>query len=335
MTNLFDVARLAGVSIATVSRVLNESGTVADRTRKKVLAAVDTLQYRQNQVARNLRTGRGSTVALVTGDIEQGVYAKLAKVVQGDLELLGLDLMLFNIAHQEDRLHQLLQRANVMGLRGVLLATPHFLDFRPLLPELKSLMDAGLKIISISHRLESFGIPVVLHDDAAGAAAAVRYLHGNGRRNIAFLGRIKASAVGTVRYEGYKAGLKEVGLPLHESLVWEIAQRYRADAGYAEVSQQLATTPSVDAVLAASDELALGGMAAVLDSGRRVPEDIGFIGFGGVQWARYVRPSLTTISLDAEGMSAAIATLFQDESEAEVSAALNLIPPSLVVGDSA
>ena len=92
------------------------------------------LGYRPNEVARSLRAGRGRAVALVTGDIEQGIYAALAKHVQSELEALGLDLLLFNLGHREDRLRHFLERAPSLGLRGVVLTSPHVMDMDGLMP---------------------------------------------------------------------------------------------------------------------------------------------------------------------------------------------------------
>ena len=128
MVSVVAVATHAKVSPATVSRVLAGRVPVAAETRARVLKAIEQLGYRPNEVARSLRVGRGRSVALVTGDIEQGIYATLAKHVQGELEALGLDLVLFNLGHRQDRLRHFLERAPSLGLRGILLSSPHVMD---------------------------------------------------------------------------------------------------------------------------------------------------------------------------------------------------------------
>ena len=155
MVNVVAVATHAGVSPATVSRVLAGRVPVAAATRARVLEAVEQLGYRPNEVARSLRAGRGRTVALVTGDIEQGLYAGLAKHVQGELEALGLDLLLFNLGHREDRLQHFLERAPSLGLRGIVLASPHVMDMVELAPAIHSVMQSGVTLDRKSTRLNS------------------------------------------------------------------------------------------------------------------------------------------------------------------------------------
>src|SRR6202012_5249397 len=116
-----------------------------------------------------------------------------------------------------------------------------------------------------------FGFPSIVHDDAGGAALATAHLLAKRRTPAAFVGRIATSAVGRARFEGYRKALKARGQKLDQSLVWDILQGYRADAGYQAMSEALARGLRFRAVVAASDELALGCMAAAADRGLGVP----------------------------------------------------------------
>jgi DNA-binding LacI/PurR family transcriptional regulator len=334
VVNLFDVARHAGVSISTVSRVLSGGAAVAVETRERVMQSVRELAYRPNTIAQSLRRGRGRTVALVTGDIEQGIYAALAKEVQIALGEVDLDLMLFDMAHSEERLSHLLERSVSLGLRGLLLASPHVMQMEDLRSLVQASLEAGVFTVSVSQRLDGHGIPSIVPDDVAGAEAAVRHLVERGREPLAFLGRIATSAVGRLRFEGYCRALDAAGRKLDHALVWDIAHGYRSEAGYSAVSDALKKGLCLGGVLAASDELALGGMAAALDLGRRTPEDIAFVGFGGLQWGRYTRPALTTVSLDVKALAAAVGQTFNALAEDEEVPLLTLIPPNLVLRGS-
>jgi DNA-binding LacI/PurR family transcriptional regulator len=333
MVSVLDVARHAGVSAATVSRVIGGHVRVASETKARVLDAVQLLGYRPNIVARSLRSGRGRAVALVTGDIEQGIYARLAKRLQSELEAIGLDLLLFNLGHREDRLHHLLAEATLLGLRGILLALPHVMDMRELKPLIQTASDNGVDVLSLSQDLTDFGVRSIVHDDAGGAAAAAEHLIRRGRGPIAFVGRIETSAVGRARYDGYRDALRAHGLDPEPALVWNISEGYRADAGYLAVAQALAEGSRFGAVLAASDELALGGMAAAADRGLRVPEDIAFVGFGGLAWGVFSRPSMTTVSLDVEAVARAVGSFFEFDEQAIVER--QTIPTKLIIRQSA
>lgn len=334
MVTVLDVAQHAGVSSATVSRVLSGRDPVAVETRTRVLQAVAALGYRPNYMAQSLRLGRGRSVALLTGDIEQGIYSSLTKHIQAALEAIGLDLLLFNLSHREDRMRHLLQHATSLGLRGILIAAPHVIAMRRLQPHIAALADQGIPIISVGQRLDRHGIASVVPDDAEGAATAVRHLLARGQAPLAFLGRIKDSAIGRERYRGYRQALDEHGMAVSAELVWEAGERYRSEAGYASTAAALARGIRARGVLAASDELALGGMAAAHDHGLKVPGDIAFIGFGGLQWTQHVRPSLSSVSLDLPAIGVAVADMFQGLDQGRALAPLTVIPSRFVARQS-
>lgn len=311
MATVIDVAERAGVSPTTVSRVLLRSELVKPQTRARVLAAVEALGYRPNPMAQGLRMGRGRSVALLVGDIEQSVYAALTKHVQAALEAIGLELLLFNLGHRQDRLRGLLERAAALRLRGICIASSDVIPLGELRPLIQGLVDNGIPVISIGQRLDRAGIPSVAHDDADGVGRAVRYLLESGRTPVAYLGRIKSSAAGRVRYRGYRQALERAGIAPDPALVWASENRYRYEAGYEEMTRALERGVIVRSVFAASDELALGAMAAALDRGLKVPGDIAFIGFGGVGWGAHVRPALSTLAGDPEAIGAHVRGIFQ------------------------
>lgn len=334
MVTVVDVAQHAGVSSATVSRVLSGRDPVALETRTRVLQAIEHLGYRPNYMAQSLRLGRGRSVALLTGDIEQGIYSALTKHIQAALEAIGRDLLLFNLSHREDRLRHLLQHATSLGLRGILIAAPHVIAIRRLRPHITALAEQGIPIISVGQRLERHGIASVVPDDADSAAAAVRHLLDRGRSPVAFLGRIKDSAIGRERYRGYRRALAERQVEATADLVWEAGERYRSDAGYASTAAALARGIKARGVLAASDELALGGMAAAADHGLKVPDDIAFVGFGGLPWTQHVRPALSTVSLDLPAIGAEVASMFQSLDQGGSLAPLTMIASRFTVRQS-
>ena len=331
MVSVLDVAEHAGVSSATVSRVLGGRVPVSAETKLRVLKSVERLGYHPNTMARGLRSGRGRAVALVTGDIEQGAYAALAKHLQAAIEAIGLDLLLFNLGHREERLRQLLVTAPSLGLRAVLLATPHVMEMNELMPLIRAASGAGVTVISLSQDLVSSGIASILHDDAGGAELAVTHLLAQGRGPIAFLGRVETSAVGRERFNGYARALTHAGQVPDPALVWDILHGYRADAGYQAVSRAIDAGHQFGAVFAASDELALGAIAAAQDRGLTVPADMAVIGFGGLEWGRFTRPSLTTVALDVAAVGVAVGEEFQALSEGTAPVRRRAFMPRLIL----
>lgn len=335
MVSVLDVAERANVSSATVSRVLSGSPLVREETRVRVIAAAQALGYQPNSFARNLRTGRGSSVALVTGDIEHGIYPALAKHVQRELEIMGLNLVLFNLGHQEERLRHMLEQAAAMGLRGLFLASADIADMAELQPLLERARSKGVGILSVSQRLERDGIVSIVHDDRAGAEMAVAHLAARGRKAIAFLGRISSSAVGSERAIGYELALREAGIPFDPAFVWDVREGFRGEAGYRTTSAALVRGQRIDAIVAASDELASGAIAAVFDHGLSVPGDVAVTGFGGIGWAGYIRPALSTVSLDVAELARRARLWLQALEADEPHPSLVMIRPALVIRGSA
>lgn len=305
---MIDVARAAGVSPATVSRVLNGSNSVSVEMRERVLIAVKDLDFRPNQMAQGLRKGQANAVALLVGDIEQTHFSALTKQLQSALEVIGLDLVLFNLGHSESRLVEFLQRAPAMRLRGIVVALSDAIPKKVGLT-LSGLVGAGMRIVSVGQNLNRFNVPSVVHEERAATARSVRFLIDEGRRRIAYVGRIKGSAVGTERFRGYRAALLDAGVPFRDELVWDKAFRYAA--GYDAVMRALDGRVKFDALQAGSDEMATGAIAALTDRGLSVPGDVAVIGFGDVEMGGYLRPSLTTLSTDPAGAAAIVRGFFE------------------------
>ncbi|MGE0714779.1 MAG: LacI family DNA-binding transcriptional regulator [Alphaproteobacteria bacterium] len=330
MATVVDVARRAGVSSATVSRVLSGRANVSADTRERVLAAVRELDFQPNRFAQGLRRGHGNTVALAVGDIEQNVYSALTKHLQTALAEIGLDLMLYNLDHSPDRLRSILDAAPAMGLRGVALATTDVVSLATFGPLLRGLQQRGMTVLSIGQRMNRAGIPSIVHEESSAARRAVAYLIEGGRTPVAYLGRLAGSAVGSDRYKGYRAALADAGIPLRPELVWDVA--YRFPAGYEGTSRALAAGLRPRAIQCGSDELALGAMAAIADHGLAVPGDIAVIGFGNISWGAHVRPGLTTVSVHPDRVARHVAALMNAGADAP---SLSIIPRSIIARGSA
>jgi DNA-binding LacI/PurR family transcriptional regulator len=308
MTTVLDVAKRAGVSSATVSRVLNGRETVNSQARERVLAAALELGFQPNRMAQGLRSGRGRSVALLVGDIEQNLYSALTKHVQAALGQIRLDVLLYNLNHSPDRLRSFLSLAPSLGLRGICLATtdriPQELDLA-----LAELQRGGLTILSLAQRLDERGIPSIVHEEYAASRIGVRRLLETGHSPVLYVGRINSSALGAERYRGYRAALAEANQPLQRELVHDAVFSYAA--GYDAINRSLDAGTVFRGVQAGSDVIALGAMAALYDRGLRVPEDVGVIGFGNADWTAHVRPAMTTLSVHHEATATAVRSAFE------------------------
>lgn len=308
MTTVLDVAKLAKVSSATVSRVLNGHASVNAEARERVLAAALELGFRPNRMAQGLRRGRGNAIALLVGDIEQNLYSALTKHVQASVAAIGLDVLLYNLDHSAERLESFLALAPALGLRGIVLATSDRIgpDFDALLGGLQA---GGLTVLSMVQRMDHRGVPSIVHEESAATRQAVRYLLDGGRAPVAYVGRMGASDLGAERYAGYRAALADAGEPLRRELTQEA--RYSYAAGHEAAQRLLDSGVAFRAVQAGSDVIALGVMAGLADRGVKVPDEVAVIGFGNADWTGFVRPALTTLSVHHESAAMAVRSAFE------------------------
>lgn len=326
---MMDVATAAGVSTATVSRVLNGTGVVSEAMQNRVMVAIKQLGFQLNPIAQGLRKGQSNTVALLVGDIEQTHFSAMTKQVQGHLESIGLDLLLFNVGHSHARLEHFLKRVVSMRLRGVIVALSDKLSSN-VIDMLRKLPAHGVVVVAIGQNLSGHRIASVVQSERDATVAAVRYLIERGRKRIAYLGRIKGSAVGTERYEGYKEALS-VAQMYDPELVWDVSYRY--SAGWEAIEKAYQNGIEFDAVQTGSDEMAIGAMAALKDRNVRIPEDVAVIGFGDVEMGAYVRPALTTVSNHPADVGVHVSQLFNASLSAKAS--LLVIQRSLLLRESA
>lgn len=329
MTTVVDVARHAGVSLATVSRVLNGTASVSAEMRERVQHAVQTLDFRPNAMARGLRKGQANAVALLVGDIAQRHFAELTMRVQVALEQAGLDLLLFNLGHSESRLTTFLTRAESMRLRGVVVALSDHVP-RAAASLLATLQDRGMRIVSVGQNLTRHRISSIVHEERAATKRSIEYLLARGHRRVAYVGRIAGSAIGSERFRGYKQALDDAGA-FDETLVFDMAYRY--SAGHDALLRALDDRLDFTAVQAGSDEIATGAMAALHDRGLSVPADMAIVGFGDVEMGSYLRPALTTLSTHPELAAEHLSQLLANP--ADSTARLVVLERSLVVRESA
>jgi DNA-binding LacI/PurR family transcriptional regulator len=276
--------------------VLTGAAAVSSATRVKVMAAVEELGFRPDPSARALRRGYGDTVALLVGDIEQGVYSSLTKHVQSALERIGLELMLYNLGHSAQRLESILERVESMRLAGLAIATSDVLDRQAIAALLRRANEQSLPVFSIGLALDEHAIPSIIYDDEAATRRSVNAILQSHGGPVAYVGRIAGSASGGARYRGYAAALADHGIAVDEALVWDSSFRHRA--GYDSAKRALEEGVAFRAIQAGSDEIAIGAMRAIVETGRTIPDDVAVVGIGDIDVSAYLSPPLTTHGAD-------------------------------------
>lgn len=292
---LSDVAARAGVSVKTVSNVVNGYVHVRPETRARVQAALDELGYRPNLSARTLRRGRSGLVALAVPSLEAPYFAELAAAVVEASSDRGWTVLV----DQTDGLAER-EREVAAGLRGHLidglLLSPVALGAGELLP-----FAARTPLVLLGERISGGQLDHVAVDNVAASRAATEHLLGLGRRRVAAIGAQRepaaSSGVAQLRQRGFEEGLAAAGVDLPAAWLPVVSSYTRAE-GVRAMAQLLDTTPVPDAVFCFNDLLALGAMRLLAQRGLRVPDDVAVIGFDDIEEGRYATPSLSTVAPD-------------------------------------
>jgi len=300
--SLKDVAQLAGVSIKTVSNVVNNSPSVSASTRARVRAALEALDYRPNTSARGLRTGRTDLVALAIPALTEPYFAELAGLISDAAARQGWTVLVEQTGGERHRERLAAGGAAFQRIDGCI-ASPLALTGADI-AEL-----AGQRpMVLLGERFPRAAADHVAVDSVQAAREVTGHLVGLGRLRIAFLGAQPATRVGGVRLAGYAAALTEAGRQLDPDLVVRTGRFCRAE-GAAAMARLLAARQPPDAVVCASDLLALGALRTLLSAGVRVPEEVAVAGFDDIEEARFSTPTLTSVAPDKAGIAEAAVEL--------------------------
>jgi LacI family transcriptional regulator len=288
------VAATAGVSIATVSRVLNQSMPVAEDTVVRVRAAVEQLGYVPQTAARHLAQGKTQTLGLLLPDVSNDFFLPLLGSITDSAEQAGYDLLIAIRLAEHDRR----DRNSPLGKQNTdgLLAFDQSIDER----DLRQLHAAHFPIVLLYRSAPAgLAVPCILVENTAGARQITEHLiRVHGRRRIAFLRGPAGNEDSRLREQGYREALAAHALPFDPALVG-VGEFYEEPA-YATVAGWLAEGRAFDAIFAGDDGSASGALAALNAAGKRVPEDVALVGFDDAIVARHLTPRLTTVRAPTE-----------------------------------
>jgi DNA-binding LacI/PurR family transcriptional regulator len=303
---LEEVGEVAGVSRATVSRVVNGSPKVSPEAKVAVERAIAKLGYSPNRAARSLVTRRTDTIALVVCEPETRVFAEpfFASVVRGiSAAAAGADKNLVIVIAQDEadreRARRYLRRDHV---DGVVLMSLHGDDPFPRL-----LKNGGVPTVLFGRPFGRAIVPYVDADNRGGGRLAVEHLLSLGRRTIATITGPASMCAGIDRHAGYRDALEAAGLPVRRGLVEE--GDFGEESGYRAMLRLLARNQTLDGVFAASDLMAAGALHALREARREIPGDVAVIGFDDSPIASHTLPTLTSVRQPVDEMTATTAEL--------------------------
>ncbi len=291
-----DVARRAGVSIATVSRVINATGPVADGTARRVQEAIQELSFVPRAAARVLASRRTETLGLLLPQIGGAFFSPLLRGIEAEAQMAGFDLLIHATSHAphaaSPAAHRPLGEHNTDGL----IVFPQSIDEK----ELRRLHSRNFPVVLLYQSSpSSLNIPSITVENKDGAQRIVEHLiQVHGRRRIVFLRGPEGNEDSEWRERGYRAALQAHGIQVDS--MWIGRGGFNEIEAQEAIQKMLANGVDFDAVFAADDDSAAGALVALKRAGKRVPQDVSVVGFDDIMVARYLHPPLTTVHVPIE-----------------------------------
>ncbi|TWT12475.1 catabolite control protein A [Planomicrobium sp. CPCC 101079] len=309
---IYDVAREANVSMATVSRVVNGNQNVKPATRKKVLKVIEELGYRPNAVARGLASKKTTTVGVIIPDISNSMYAELARGIEDIATMYRYNIILSNSDQNQNKELQLLETMLGKQVDGIVFMSGD------ITPELLHEMGRSSSPIVLAGSIDESATIASVNIDYYGAAyEAVKKLIDNGHKKIAFISGPMTSKVNKdYKLKAYRQALLDAGIEFEEQLVVECDNSYEEGLEAVETLKPLDPT----AYFVSNDEMSVGVIHGVEEIGKRIPEEVEIVSYENSKLARMARPMLTSIAFplyDIGAVSMRLLTKYMNKEEIE------------------
>lgn len=323
MSTIRDVARAAGVSVATVSRALNNHSRVRSETRARVTQAAVQLDYTPNEAARSLITSRTHAFGVLLPDLYGEFFSEVLRGVDLRARRDGYHLLVSSShANGEDLVGAL--RAMRGRIEGLIVMAPD-VDTAALVQA----AGTGIPLVLLDPGVRAVGCDSISIDNTAGAAAAVDHLVSLGHRRIATITGPESNADAKQRLAGYRKALAARGITADPAYV--ATGDFTEPSGYAAVARLLAIRPRPSAIFAANDYMAIGAMSALTQAGLRIPEDMAIVGFDDIAMARYLNPPLTSVHVDLLDLGARAVQRLVDTKNGVTSRRRSEVTPATLV----
>lgn len=290
MASMNDVANRAGVSIATVSRVLNNNGKVNEATRAKINKAIKELKYQPSRVAKRLRSKSVSSnlFGVLIPDIENPFYVEVLRGIEEMAYHNNYAIIMCNFGQDEVKEKLYLEILQSEGIDGLIAAPAREDD-----PQLKKMVNDGLPIVCVDRGLVGINVDVVLVDNATGAFNAVDFLAKSGYKRIAYIAGLPEIPSSRLREKGYKEALAANGIPFNPELVKFGNSKH--ESGIKLCAELLDLPNPPDALFTGNNLITLGALETIHERKLKIPRDIAIIGFDDMYWSSSLNPPLTAV----------------------------------------
>ncbi len=290
MASLRDVAKLAGVSIATVSRVINNSEMVNDTTRKKVIKAVKSLNFKPSRVAQRLRVsgGKKKIIGLILPDIQNPFYVDVVRGVEDMAYANGYAVLMGNFAQDQSKEILYIDLMQSESVDGVILAPVHEKDEKVI-----NLVKGGLPVVCVDRGISDLNVDIIVVDNEEGSYQAVKHLIKSGHKRIAYVAGLKNIPTSTQRESGYLKALKEAGIRVDRNLIRFGDSKHESGRRLTLELLNLKNPPT--ALFTGNNLISLGALETIHEKGLKIPREIAIIGFDDMPWSISLNPPLTAV----------------------------------------
>jgi len=331
-----DVARMCGVGVTTVSRAINNHPDISEATKEMVLQVIKENHYVPNNSARNLKRSASKTIAVLIKGITNPFFNRMLQVFEKETKRRKYSYILQRVDENQDEIDVAIEIEKEKRLKGIVFLGGYFSHSQEKLDQLT--VPFVLSTIGMTAEVDQNNYSSVSVDDFQESYKMVDYLLSLGHKKIAIISAsMEDESIGRLRYEGYRKALEDHGMEVKESLVRcmkENIESYTMENGYVVTKELLQSEEEFTAVYAISDSLAVGACKAILESGKRIPEDYSVAGFDGLDIAFYYNPSITTIRQPVEQIARETIKILFDLIQKKAPPQHKIFPAELVVRES-
>jgi LacI family transcriptional regulator len=330
LTTLKDVARAAGVSTATVSRVLSNTGYVSDEIRKRVQKAIDKLHYQPNGIARSLRSAKTHTVGVLVPDISNPYFMEIIRSVENVLSKENYNILVASSDEHPDKERKLLEVFFEKRVDGIILATSHLKDSE----FMADFTNSDVPLVLVDRSIDGIQIDTIAEENESSSSELVKYLIAVGHRKIAIINGSAPISTVNERRLGFEKTLKEHGINVPDEYIQE--GQFDVETGYLSGKRLLKMDNPPTAIFCCNNFIAIGLMMVINELKLSIPEDVSIVSFGELLLPELIRPKLTAIIQDPERIGRIAGRLLLDRLNGNISEiAENItLQPHIRLGES-
>jgi LacI family transcriptional regulator len=327
--NIYEIAQKAGVSIATVSRVINKNPHVSPRTRKKVEAVLREYNYTPNAIARSLVINSTRTIGIMVSDIRDSYYANATYTIEQEFKKLGYNVILCNTGMQLEEKKKYLKILLEKKVDGMILVGSVFKEINGN----NHILEAAQRvpIVMLNSYLEGRNVFSIVCDDALAVHQIVSVLVQRSYKEIVYFYDVDSFS-GMAKIEGFKRGVKAAGLPLHSYSIMKVPSGF--SGGQEGVRKLIKSGIPFDAIVASEDIIAAGVLKALRKYEKKVPEEVGVFGFNNSLITRCTVPELSSVDNKVEAMGAGAVQILKAALDGKEAPSKTVIAPDLVLRES-